>query len=249
MTVRDFYDQIAPFYHLIYGEWDASVQRQAQQIHDIITGSWQGVKDVLDVSCGIGTQAIGLAKQGYRVTGIDIAPRQIERARKEAARYQVSIDFHVADMREADSFGRGRFDLVLSADNAIPHLLTDDDILDAMGQFHACLRPGGGLLISVRDYDGCQRSGTRVVPFGVREEAGVRYLVFQVWKFDGACYDLSMYFVEDRGGEEVKTHVMRSRYYAISIPHLVSLITAAGFRDVRRLDDRFFQPVLVATRP
>ncbi len=249
MTVRDFYDQLAPFYHLVHADWAASVERQARQLHEIITETWQDVKEVLDVSCGIGTQAIGLAKQGYRVTGIDIAPKQIERARKEAKRHGVSVGFHVADMREAGSFGRGRIDLVLSADNAIPHLLTDDEILDAMRQFRASLRPGGGLLISIRDYDQVQRFGTHVVPFGVREEDGVRHLVFQVWKFDGACYDLSMYFVEDRGGEAVKTHIMRTRYYAISIAHLVTLITRAGFRDVRRLDDRFFQPVLIARRP
>ncbi len=82
----------------------------------------------------------------------------------------------------------------------------------------------------------------------MREEDGVKYLVFQVWEFDGPCYDLSMYFVEDAGGEEVKAHVMRSRYCAIGIGHLRNLITEAGFEDVQRLDDRFFKPVLIGTR-
>ena len=107
MSVSDFYDRIAPFYHLIYGDWEGSVERQGGQIHDIIQSTWTEVHSVLDVSCGIGTQCIGLAQLGYRLTGLDIAPQQIQRGRKEAARYDVAIDFHVADMREASSFGQG----------------------------------------------------------------------------------------------------------------------------------------------
>lgn len=259
MTVRDFYDRITPFYHLIYGEWDASVERQGGQIDSLVRETWPDVKTVLDVSCGIGTQAIGLARRGYRVTGLDISPPQIERGRKEADRHGVTIDLHVADMREASRFGEGSFDLVISGDNAIPHLLTDEEILGALREFHRCLRPGGGLWMSVRDYDQFEREGTRVHPYGVREEDGVRYVVFQVWSFDGPCYDMSMYFIEDPGNGngndpndgdgEVRTHVMRTRYYAISTDRLLGLIREAGFTDPRRLDDRFFQPVLIATRP
>ena len=42
---------------------------------------------------------------------------------------------------------------------------------------------------------------------------------------------------------------MRSRYYAISTEHLMELMREAGFAHVRRIDDAFYQPVLVGTRP
>src|SRR5689334_2416554 len=58
-----------------------------------------------------------------------------------------------------------------------------------------------------------------------------------------------MYFVEDRGRPDCLTRVMRSRYYAVGIDKLRALMSQAGFADVRRLDGRFYQPVLLGTRP
>lgn len=126
----------------------------------------------------------------------------------------LDIKFSVADMRHAYVHHGKQFDLVIACDNSVPHLLSDEDIVLAFEQMYACTRPGGGCLISVRDYDREERSGVQVKPYGLRSEGTTRYLLFQVWEFDGVYYDLSMYFVEDDGGAEVTTRVMRSRYYS-----------------------------------
>lgn len=47
----------------------------------------------------------------------------------------------------------------------------------------------------------------------------------------------------------VKTHVMRSRYYAVSTVRLCELLRNAGFENVKRLDGVFYQPILVGTKP
>ena len=80
----DFYDELAPLYHLIYQDWDASIRRQGEQLSALIKTEWPKSKRVLDVSCGIGTQAIALAQYGYCVTGSDISANAIERAEQEA---------------------------------------------------------------------------------------------------------------------------------------------------------------------
>jgi SAM-dependent methyltransferase len=250
MTGEAFYDQLAPFYHLIFPDWEASIARQATALDGIISDRWGGgVRNVLDLACGIGTQALGLAALGYAVTASDLSRAAVERARREAGRRGLAIDFSVADLRTAHEHHRRQFDLVLACDNAVPHLLTDADLLAAFGQMFACTRPGGGCLLTVRDYDNEERSGVQIKPYGVRVEGGARYLVFQVWEFDGKYYDLAMYFVEDRGGASCTTHVMRSRYYAVGMGKLLAFLGQAGFHDVRRIDGRFYQPVLVGTRP
>jgi hypothetical protein len=137
---------------------------------------------------------------------------------------------------------------VIACDNAVPHLLTDEELLRAFQEFYKCTRPGGGCLISVRDYEKEERAGVQVKPFGIRIEGESRYLVFQVWDFHGLIYDVAMYFVEDRGGSDCVTHVMRSQYYAVGISTLMSLMTRAGFERVQRLDDRFFQPVIIGIK-
>jgi hypothetical protein len=42
MTTTDFYDQLAPFYHLIFPDWEASIRRQAAALENIIQGFWPG---------------------------------------------------------------------------------------------------------------------------------------------------------------------------------------------------------------
>ncbi len=139
---------------------------------------------------------------------------------------------------------------MIACDNAVPHLLSDAEILQAFREMYRCTRPGGGCLISVRDYASMKRAETetRVVPFGVRQDGPVRYLVFQVWDVHGPTYDLRMYVVEDRGGAECRTRAMRGAYYAVSIERLQELMVEAGYAAVRRLDGRFFQPLLVGER-
>jgi SAM-dependent methyltransferase len=243
----DFYDRLAPLYDLIFPDWDASIERQAGQLAGIIHERW-GAGSVLDVACGIGTQSIGLARRGFAVTASDLSAGAVERARVEASRRGVEIDFSVCDMRAAlDHHGR-QFDVVIACDNSIPHLLTDDDIMLALRQMYALTHPGGGCLITVRDYDREERGMGLVKPYGVRDRDGVRYVIFQVWDFDGEVYDLAMYFVVDDGGARPATHVMRSRYYAVGTGRLLELMRRAGFASVERLDGPFYQPVLVGSR-
>jgi hypothetical protein len=72
--------------------------------------------------------------------------------------------------------------------------------------------------------------------------------VRQVWSWRGPRYDVSFEFtpVDGAAGDAV---VVQSSYLAIPVAEVGGLMTAAGFHDVRRLDGRFFQPVLVGTRP
>jgi SAM-dependent methyltransferase len=251
MPMSEFYDRMASLYHLILPDWNASIERQAEQLVGIMEERWgPGCRTVLDVSCGIGTQALGLARQGFVVTASDLSAGAISRAKAEAQRRALAIDFSVCDMRAAHDHHRRQFDAVISGDNSITHLLKDDDLLQALRQMYACTRPGGGCLLTVRDYDREERGSGLIKPYGVREEGGKRYVIFQVWDFvDQAAYDLAMYFVvDDRASEQLITHVMRTKYNAVGTDHLLALMRQAGFTKAERLDGRFYQPVLAGNR-
>lgn len=246
---HDFYDDLAPLFHLVHADWDASIARQAKELDSVIRERWgEKAREILDASCGVGTQALGLAALGYRVSGSDISEGALARARREAAARGVQLELQVADLRDLQARHGRQFDVVISCDNSVPHLLTDAEILAAFRQMHACTRPGGGCLVSVRDYAAMEPAQTRVVPFGVRHQGGKRILVVQVWEYQGAIYDFHMYFVEDEGGPQVSTRVLRSRYYAVSIARLLELMQEAGYSDVARLDGRYYQPLLAGTR-
>jgi SAM-dependent methyltransferase len=247
--MNGFYDELAPLYHLIYQDWDASIVHQGKQLSALIKAEWPGSHKVLDLSCGIGTQSIGLAQQGYSLVGSDISPKAVRRAQQEAGSRNTSVEFSVCDMRQASERHGTGFDIVISCDNSVPHLLTDEDLLVAFKEMLGCLSVGGGCIVTVRDYEREDRGRNTIKPYGVRIVNGKRYLIFQVWDFEGEYYDLAFFFVEENQTTgQVSTHVMRSRYYAVSIAKLMALMCRAGFDNVRRIDDAFHQPVLVGTK-
>lgn len=189
--MADFYDRLAPFYHLIFPDWHASVRRQGEQLAALIASEWPGPqRKLLDVACGIGTQAIGLALQGHAVTASDLSVNEVHRLRHEAALHGVAIAASVCDMRQAHVHHGSGFGAVVCADNSLPHLLTDDVLL-ALQQMLACLAVGGGCVVTVRDYEREARGRNLGKPHGVRVANGKRYLLFQVWDFEGDLYDLS----------------------------------------------------------
>lgn len=80
-SVRDFYDDLAHDYHLMFRDWDASMAYQAEVLGGLVRQSLgAGPHTVLDCSCGIGTQAIGLALAGHQVVGSDLSPVAAARA-------------------------------------------------------------------------------------------------------------------------------------------------------------------------
>jgi glycine/sarcosine N-methyltransferase len=98
VETRQFYDDLAPYYDLIFEDWDASMSRQGAALTHLIE-SELGTPDpeapptrILDVACGIGTQALPLARLGFQVTARDLSPGAIARLRREAEVRQVVID-------------------------------------------------------------------------------------------------------------------------------------------------------------
>ena len=57
---------------------------------------------VLDIGCGAGREAIGLAREGFQVVGIDIAPQMVEAARANAQDEGLTITFRVRSVTTLD---------------------------------------------------------------------------------------------------------------------------------------------------
>src|SRR5688500_7554859 len=67
-----FYDALAPYYHLIFDDWNASISWQGTALDSLIKSFAPSAgNSLLDVSCGIGTQSLALAARGYDVTASD----------------------------------------------------------------------------------------------------------------------------------------------------------------------------------
>jgi ubiquinone/menaquinone biosynthesis C-methylase UbiE len=98
---------------------------------------------VLDVGCGTGVVAVTAARLGAQVTGLDLTPELLERARENAAIARVSIDFHEGDVENLP-FGDNEFDVVLSQ---YGHMFAPRPAL-AIAEMLRVLRPGGTIAFS-----------------------------------------------------------------------------------------------------
>jgi len=189
INIEEFYKKLTPFYHLLYPNWEQSISKQAVQLEEIFTNNIDGdVTTILDVSCGIGTQSLGLAMKGYSVSASDLSSHEVRRAIKKAEKRKLDINFSVANMKSAYEHHQKQFDIVLSLDNAVPHLLNDDDILKAFKEFFLCTKQGGSCLISVRDYANEDLTKTQVKTYGLRNDGEKKYLLFQTWEFHNNIY-------------------------------------------------------------
>ena len=75
---------------------------------------------VLDICCGSGMISEYYAKNGARVSGIDLSPEAVERARIRSKRYDFQAEFSIADSTNL-SFSDNSFDVV-SVHDGLHHL-------------------------------------------------------------------------------------------------------------------------------
>jgi len=102
---------------------------------------------ILDLGCGTGRHSIELARRGYRVTGIDLSPAMLARAKKNAARTGVKVSFIKADARYFKP--KTRYDLVIIAcGGAFPLMETDEMNYAILGNAARSLKNKGKFIFT-----------------------------------------------------------------------------------------------------
>ncbi|MFF9489610.1 SAM-dependent methyltransferase [Streptomyces sp. NPDC014676] len=100
--------------------------------------------DVLDLGCGAGGDALWLARQGWRVTAVDVSAVAVERLTSLTVSHGLAdrITARRHDLRE--SFPEGEFDVVCAH---YLHTPLDLDRVAVLRRAAHALRPGGRLLV------------------------------------------------------------------------------------------------------
>ncbi|MFJ6054030.1 class I SAM-dependent methyltransferase [Streptomyces sp. NPDC092307] len=141
-AITEYWDAAAPAFD---DEPDHGLrQEHTRAAWSRLLRSWlpEGPADVLDVGCGTGSLSLLLAEAGHRVTGVDLAPRMVERAAGKLAAAGLAGRFLVGDAADPPT-GQRRYDVLLCR-----HLLwTLPDPGAALRAWVARLGPGGRLVL------------------------------------------------------------------------------------------------------
>ncbi len=102
---------------------------------------------ILDIGCGAGREAIGFARAGFQVVGIDIAPAMVEAARRNARRLGLTIDFRVQSATDAGELA-DRYDGAFFS-GSFQHIPGRALRVDTLRRIGRSLKPDGALVLSV----------------------------------------------------------------------------------------------------
>lgn len=141
----------------------------------------------LDVACGLGATAIALAAAGFDVAAIDIAPTALARAREEAGRRGVTVDWRCADLAD-HRLPEAHYDLIVNI-----HFVNRD----LVAQFADALKPGGWLVFEQHLRWPQPVAGPGSAHFRLRP-GELRHLL---WQFDLVHYEEGLFPGAEAGSQ------------------------------------------------
>jgi len=250
-NTSEFYDAIARYYALFYRDWQAQMDREGLSLRSIFRN--RGVMRVLDTACGIGERAIPLAKLDFQVVAVDSSAGLLAQAQDIATYFGVldQIQFERGDLTELMNLVEGPFDAVICKGNALPHLLLDEEIELALLSMFELLRPGGTLVLGMRDFAPFMEYRPRFLPgFDHTLEDGSEFITFDLWEWDDGPPVLAtqnLFIVKGKGKhyEAAKHRVM---FRPLSTDEVKVVLLEIGFEEVVDQPDRA-ERMLVARKP
>ena len=247
---QTFYDNLASQYDKLFLDWQATTQEQAVILDRIFaTNGFDKTANILDCACGIGTQAIGLASIGYNVTGSDISDEEIAEAKERAVKNNVSVRFEHADFCALSNTFAKQFDIVIAMDNALPHMLTGNDLESAIKSIVNQTRNGGMFVASIRDYDALLMDKPPYSPPYIHKTASGQRVSFQTWTWEGDNYRLIPYIVDDE--DTLQVSKFECEYRATRREEMMKLLLENGCSNVVWMfpeETGFYQPIVIAKK-
>jgi len=161
---------------------------------------------VLDCACGIGADAIALARRGFKVTATDGSSSMVARARRRLAPYSDQVSVIQSQWEHLPDKLTERFDLAICLGNAIVHTGTRPRMVESLKAIRDVLKPNGRVVVDSRNWELLQRSRPRIVPAShIMERHGIRCVSAHIWtipeRFDQPCRAEIVFLFENQAGE------------------------------------------------
>jgi SAM-dependent methyltransferase len=204
---------------------------------DFLVGQWgDEVHSVLDVCCGTGLLTAELARQGMHVTGVDASADMLARAAAALPPGTPLVRAVLPDLPVT-----GPFDAAVSTFDGLNYL-TPDDFACSIEAIAERLRPGGWLAFDLHTDAAMRLLVDHPVLEG--EDAGHGFTITSEVDPVARTCATTITLVPAEGGEPFRE---RHEQYVHSDDQVWAALRAAGFADVRVVDEYTDEPVSEGT--
>ena len=254
MRVDDSYVDLARDYEWLFADevigGSGTVGATSPGSKDLLDGILETLPPgarVLDSACGIGADAMALARRGFNVTASDGSASMVAEARRRCMQAGVEVDITQSSWQDLPERVPGAFELILCLGNSIVHTATKSKMISSLEGIKQVLSPEGVLVIDSRNWEYLYETRPRIITGRrVIERRGVRSSSLYIWTipddFNTSCRAEIVLLFED-----ASSAITHRRYVIDFMPFtraaLKDAIHAAGLTvigDSYRPDNPFY---------
>ncbi len=163
-TAREHYEGLlAPIYVWMAGGLEAALAAGAADVQSLAPGAGLAI----DLGAGFGMHAIPLARAGYDVLAIDSSPQLLDVLRTNST--GLAVHALEADLLDFARHVEREAELIVCLGDTLTHLAEPAQVKRVFRDAARTLRPGGGLVLTFRDYGHPASGAARFIP--VRSDA------------------------------------------------------------------------------
>ncbi|NOY05430.1 MAG: class I SAM-dependent methyltransferase [Chlorobi bacterium] len=160
-SASEFYDNISGYYDTMT-RFERRIAALEKPMHHLAAQFGNGI--IADIACGTGVHTIALGKLGRNVVGFDVSEKMIRIARENARRLGVnSVRFVQGRFQSPEIIEHGPFSLVLCLGNSIPHIPSQNELVQVLSLWKNALSGNGAVVVELLNYDHILESQTRLI--------------------------------------------------------------------------------------
>ena len=224
------YDDFAQYYSWLLSDERLTGKPFLERWDKVLALLDRGAK-ILDCACGIGVDAIALARKGYKVSASDISAGMISEARRRAREAGVRVTSKRSSWKDLPLHFTRPFDAVFCCGNAIGHCSSAKEMVQSLREMRKVLKPGGFLILDSRNWEKISRERVRFGAWGYKRREKRECLILYVWTYgkkwgDPITIEPVLTFREK---DELWCKAFSVTYYPFRFKTLVERVQAARF--------------------
>lgn len=193
---------------------------------------------ILDVGCGSGEYAVGLADSGFQVYGLDLDSDMITKAKAKSQ--NLKIEFTVGSMTQLTAYYENEhFSGIFCIGNSLAHVADHKQLIDVCSQFYNLLANDGRLVLQIINYDRIINKKLPGLPTIENSEHGVRFERYYEFELSKIKFKTILH----ADGKSESSEVL---LYAVCHDELIQALSETGFTDIETYGNFALNPFNLA---